>query len=691
MGAGAAQAQTGAVSAVEVFGARTGGLNLTEPVTTGSRLGLTPLETPASIEVLSGDTIRARGDLSLADAIARSTGIVQQNNPGNGSTASFAARGFSGVGSVMTLFDGMRLFVGAGTVTFPFDPWTVERVEVLKGPASVLYGQGAIGGAVNVVPKRPSFGMASYDVQAGIGSDSTYRLAVGAGGPVNEALAYRVDISRVASDGYVQRGQSDSWALSGAVTWRPQENLSFTLSNDYGDQEPIRYFGVPLINGVIDKRSRELNYNVLDSIIHYRDNATQLRTEWEPAEGIKVRNSLNRMTTKRQWRNVESYFYDPASNTVDRTDYIPIKHDQRQIGDTLDATFKGRLGAMENTLTVGGEANKVRFVHTNDGFPGTTTTVNPFVFDPGLYIETGSFIPRYRSSTTQLGVFAEDQLKLTPELSLVGGLRYDHYRVRRQDLVNNARVVNKVLENTSWRLGLVYQPSPNLSFYAQYATGADPLGSLITTNITQAAFDLTTGRQYEVGAKGVFLGGRGEWTVAAYKIVKDKLLARVPNSPNLVQQVGQSSSKGLEASLSVQLAEGLSLDANGTVLDAEFDDFTDFAGGVGVSRNGKTPPNVPEETANLWLNWTVVPQVRFYGGVRYVGKQYGDNANTASLILPSYTVVDAGVEWRVRPNLALNLQVFNAFDKVYGANAYNNEQWILGRPRAFELRLNGRF
>jgi iron complex outermembrane receptor protein len=688
MAAGAAQAQT-SVETVEVRGSRVG--SLTIAADSGSRLGLTPLETPAAIEILTGDALRAKGDLQLADAVSRLTGIVQQNNPGNGSTASFAARGFSGVGSVKILLDGMSLFVGAGTVTFPFDTWTVDRIEVLKGPASVMFGQGAIGGSINVISKRPSFDRQSYDFQAGIGTDRNYRIGVGTGGPISDKLAYRVDVSRVGSNGYVDRGDSSSWAVSGSFTWKPVENFRVTVSDDYGYQKPMRYFGVPLVGGRIDDRSREVNYNVFDSKMLFKDNAAQVRAEWDVSDNIKLRNSAYSLTTDRTWRNAESYFYDPSTRTVERTDYIPIGHDQRQLGDTFDATIKNQFGGVQNTLVVGAEANKIRFVHSNDGFPGTSVTLPVFGFNPGLYDEQGVFRERYRTNTRQYAFFAEDQLKITPEISLVGGLRYDHYNVKRQDLVAARRVVDKDLEATSWRVGAVYQPIQSLSFYAQYATGSDPLGSLITTSASQVPFELSTGHQYEAGVKGLFLGGRGEWTFAAYKIVKNKLLTRVSTSPALTQQVGQRSSQGLEASVALQLGGGWSLDANGTVLDADYDDFTDFVSGVGVSRNGKTPPNVPEKTGNLWLSWQIVPQVRIYGGVRYVGKQYGDNANTAARILPSYTVVDGGVEWRLRDNLTLNGQLFNAFDETYGTNAYNDDQWILGRPRAFEIRLNGRF
>jgi iron complex outermembrane receptor protein len=680
-----------AVSGLEVVGARTGGLNLAAATDGGSRLGLTPLETPASIELLTGATVRARGDLSVADAVSRATGIVQQSDPGNGATATFAARGFSGTGSVMTLFDGMRMFVGAGTITFPFDPWTIDQVEVLRGPASVLYGQGAIGGAVNIKPRRPDPMMHTTEFQLGVGSDSTYRAAVGAGGPINSVLSYRADVSRIASDGYVDRGGSDSWALSGSLRFQPRKDLNFILSHDFGDQEPMRYFGTPLIDGRIDDRTKSLNYNVSDAAMRFKDNWTQLRAEWTPSEQISVRNALFRLDSNRLWRNAEIYTYDPASQSVERTSYTPIIHDQNQWGDTADVTFRNDIGGLANTLLVGAEFNRVKFVHTNDGFPETTTVVDAFRPDPGVFIEAGAFVPRYRTRTRQYGFFAEDQLKLTPQLSVVGGLRYDNYHVRRTDLIRNAQVVDKTLENTSWRVGVVYAPTPALSFYGQFATGADPLGSLITTSAGQVPFDLSTGRQWEAGVKALFLGGRGEATFAAFHVVKEKLLTRDRQNPNLQQQVGQRSAKGLEASVSVQLGGGWAIDANGTILDAEYDDFSELVGETAISRNGMTPPNTPEKSANLWLSWTPIEQLKFYGGVRYVGRQYGDNAESANLVLPSYTVVDAGAEWRFTRDLALNVQLFNGFDEVYGQTAYGDQQWILGRPRSFEVRLSGRF
>jgi iron complex outermembrane receptor protein len=660
---------------------------LTLPAATGSRLGLTPLQTPASVAVIDGDTLRARGDMTVIDAVTRAPGITTVANPGNGGTA-LAARGFSGQGSVMQLYDGVRLFPVAGTITFPADPWNIDRIEVLNGPASVLYGQGALGGAVNVITKPAGTDRAEIEGEAGYGSQDSWHVAAGAGGPVSDILSYRIDGSYRQSNGYVDRGDSKSFALSGALRFAPTETFSLTVRNDYANQRPIEYFGTPLIDGELNKANRRRNYNVADASLHYRDNRTTLTAEWSPSEAISVTNTAYRLTSKRLFKNLESYFYNSDTGLVDRFDNLGIVHDQTQIGNQGSVKISTPIGGMTNDLVVGFDVNRIKLTYSNDfGSDPQEDSVDPFNPAPGLFFDTQGIAPRYKTRTSEYSFFAENRLSFNDQFSIVAGIRDEYDRVNRRNIVAGAtgpKLFEKKLHNTTWRVGAVYQPLPTLSLYGQYSTGVDPLGTLTTYSGAQTAFQNAKGDQIEAGVKYSFLDGNGSATLAAYKIVKKNLLSqRTPTSP--IEQVGQRSSKGIEAALSFNLPHGFGVDFNGTVLDAKFDDFVSGT----TIYTGNTPAGVPETSANLWVRWDAFDRFQARAGLRYVGRTYSDNLN--SFRVPSYTVVDGGVTYAVTPNIAVDVRVYNLFDKDYASATYNDEQWILGRPRSVDVSARFRF
>jgi iron complex outermembrane receptor protein len=685
---------------------------LKTPTQAGSRLDLTPLETPASIAVLDGDQIRTRGDPSIVDAVTRAPGITSAANPGNGGTA-LAARGFSGQGSVLQLTDGVRLFPVAGTITAPSDPWNVERIEVLSGPASVLYGQGALGGAVNIVTKKPNAGHSEVAAEAGYGSQNSWHLAAGAGGPINPVLAYRLDASYRQSDGYVDRGRSDSIALSGALRFAPSDSFSITLRDDYSNQRPMEYFGTPLIAGRLDPAIRRRNYNVADASLHYRDNRATLTANWSPTGALTITNTTYRLTSKRLFKDLESYCWVAANGNcpngynsdpetpgqIYRTDNLGIIHDQTQYGDQGTLRFSTPLGGdFGNDLVIGFDVNLIKLIYSNDfGSDLQEDTVNPANFNPGLFYDTQGIAPRYRTRTTEYAVFAEDRVKLGEQLSIVGGIRAEHDQVERWNISYGPAGTmtetpaypsggSKTLHNITYRIGAVYQPTPAISLYGQYATGVDPLGTLTTysTNASQFYFTNATGEQIEAGAKASFLGGRGSATLALYRIVKHNLVAqRTPTSP--VEQIGRRSARGIEASLSFQLPAGFAIDANGTVLDARYDDF--ISGGT--SYTGDTPANVPQTAANLWVSWDSKHHLQARMGLRYVGRTFSDDANTFRV--PGYAVIDGGVTFGLTRNVAIDVHVYNLFDRNYAITTYNDEQWILGRPRSVDVAVRVRF
>lgn len=655
---------------------------------TGSRLGITALETPATLQSVSGDVLRLRGDGDVVSAVTRMAGITSAAVVGSGGFG-FAARGFSS-SSVTMLYDGTKSLINTGSLTYPYDTWNVERIDALNGPASVLYGSGAIGAAINVIPRKPS-AVRENTVRLLGGSLNTWGAALDSTGTITDDVLYRFDISRNSSDGYVQRGDSDSTAVTAAVAYEVADSLKFTLSGDYADRQQTIYNGMPLINGEVDKSLRKVNYSPADSDVPFKDRRLQLLTEWEPATDIAVRNITSYIRGERLWHYASRFNYQPATDDIVVSGLGTWLQHQDQIGNYTDLTWKHALFGLDNTWAAGIEIVRLSNDRYNDNYTGTRVT-DLLNTDPELF-PASTFTTNYQETRVdQYSLFAEDRLALTDALSVVGGIRFDHSAVERENLVDHT-VAKKNYTPVSWRLGSVYALTPDFSLYAQYATAVDPVANLCCVTAAQMAFAMSEGRQTEIGLKQIAWDGKLEWSLAAYRITKNKLLTPDPVNAGLSIQVGQQSSRGLEATMVLMPARDWRLEVSGTVLKSEYDDFSETVGGVPTSRDGNRVINVPQRSANVWLTWAFLPQWSAQTGLRYVGDSYVNADNTQRL--PAYNVVDAGLHWDATQALAFDLRGKNIFDKFYAytsvANGNNGGQWVLGAPRTVEVVMTAKF
>src|SRR5690606_12862650 len=187
-------------------------------------------------------------------------------------------------------------------------------------------------------------------------------------------------------------------------------DLSLKLSHAYGYQKPMAYFGTPLIDGRQLDALREKNYNVEDGTIRYRDQWTELDALWTPGESTTVRARVYHIRSKRDWRNAERYVYDPASGLIDRSDNTEIHHDQKQTGVTANASFEGRLGSLPNTVSVGFDANRSSFQHSNNTYVGSSGPVHPYDPEPGYFHSDIPTLPRYRNEAVQYSPFRENRI-----------------------------------------------------------------------------------------------------------------------------------------------------------------------------------------------------------------------------------------------------------------------------------------
>lgn len=675
---------------VVVVGQGIGNMRLDAPTSAGNRLGLTVLQTPASVGTVTRDEIDTKGDYDILKSVLRTTGFSTNANPGNGST-SLAVRGFTGPNSVATLYDGLRLYVTAGTVTFPADSWTIEQVDVLRGAGSVINGVGAIGATINYVPKSPQLGKPSFDALLAAGSFDMQRIALGGGTDLSERWAFRLDGAHQSSDSNVDRNSKRRDVAAGSLLFQPGTDFSMKFSVDYADiHEDSPYFGTPLIDGQASDAHRKNNYNFADGFSDYEDLWARVHTEWQFAPGAKFRNDTYLLNANRQWQNLETYEY--SNGEIDRPgwSYYGIIHDQRQLGTRADVLLEFGSGVIKNTLTVGGEINQIDLDYSDnwsEGLEYAGNSVPVFGWTPDTLADAtiARTVLDYTTDTRQYGLFVDDVLQLTPQWSVIAGLRFDRIDFSRLDYALGTSLQSSFDSDYSeWsgRAGVVYQPVDGMSVYAQYSRATDPITSPASMSSSLKDMDPTRGRQFEVGFKQQLMGGKAEYTLAWFDITKTGLLTQLPNSTES-EQIGKQSSNGVEASFRINPIRSLSVDLNAAWVDAKFDDY--YTGDTpAMSLAGNRPSDVPKTTANAWINWMPTNHLSMGVGVNYVASRFADDKNTRTL--PAYTLVDARVGWHFNQKTQLDVRVRNLTDeKDYVLSEYGTNQWLFGDPRTYEI------
>nr|WP_286197392.1 TonB-dependent receptor [Variovorax boronicumulans] len=652
------------------------GAQLRLPAQTASRTGLAIQDTPASVDGVSAEQLQERGDMSIAPAITRTVGLTSSASPGNGGL-SFGSRGFVGVNSVGVAEDGLAAGVALGTISYPTDSWGYERIEVLRGPASLMYGSGTMGATINAVRKQPSRER-GFELLLSGGSDSTGRIGFGATGPIGEVVSYRLDVYGQRSDGERALDDSRSGKFMGTLRIEPTRDLQIDLIADRSLQKPSRYWGTPGLNGHVVEALRGENYNAGDSIIRYEDDRLRAKVRWRANDIVTVRNELFHFETDRRWRNIEAYVYNPTAGTVARSDYLEILHDLEQTGNRLGVD----LTLDQHQVAAGWEFSKAKFRTSNNSPYSGSSVVSAFDPQHGSWDSPDATRARFDSELRQNAFYVEDAWKLSDRWVLLGGLRHDQYDVSRRELVSGTPF-DKDLSGTSARLGVTYKLDARTSLYAQYSRGHDPVNTLLTLNLANSAFTLSVGRQFEVGVKQQLADNLGEWTLAVYDIKKDDIVTRDPNQPAISIQGGTQSSKGVELGGVLRANAALRFEGNVSYTDAQFDTLLEAGG----NRAGNRPLGVAKNTANLWAHYRIGAW-QASAGTRYVGKRFANNANTTEV--PAYTLFDAALHWQYNANTTFSLYGRNLADKFY-SNATYGSQFLVGPGRQFELAANLRF
>ena len=683
------------------------GASLDTPTRSASRLGLTARETPATLNVMTFTEAQARGLASTTEALARVPGVTAANLP---STFATSMRGFTAA-AISTLYDGTRSTTSS-MVMRNFDSWTFDRIEVLKGPASVLYGEGALAGAINFVTKRPDFARRRSEALVSGGSLGTGRAAFGTTGPIGDGrrAAYRADAVIGGGSGWVDDTESSTLNLTGGVEVKLTPAATLSVSVDYfRDEYQTSYWGTPVVPAsiardasdvlddsrgvVIDRAMREVNFEATDAVNQTDALWLRSRLDWRLGGGWRLSNETFGYDALRQWKNADTYGFDAARGLVTRA-VASITHDHQFYGNRLTLASDRRFGGRRNRLTMGVETTRNAFYMPRRF--GTGASVDPFApqrgtfpaITPANFPGAGNFVD-FDTTLTVLSLFAEDALSLTDRATVIGGGRFEQFDVDRRVTDFNAGTqvaFGKLFKPASGRVGVVVDVVDQTQLYAQVTSAVAPVSTVPIISLTNAQFDLTTGRSWEFGVKSTLAGGAVEVTGSVFDVTQDDILTRDPVNPNITVQGGRQSSRGVEATVSVVPLPALRIEANATFMRAQFDELIEAGG---ANRSGNVPPNVPERLVGVWATYRLEGAPLTIGaGIRSQGPFFANTANTARL--SGYTVLDAQASWRTGPG-EIVVRGKNLTNALYADWGITANQILLGRPRTVEASYQFRF
>lgn len=658
----------------------------------------TPLiETPQSVSVVTRDEMDARSAHSLADSLGYTAGVRagtmgDSNGYGGDSTS---IRGFGGDGttgpSSNEYLDGMRLG-GSGYVVSGLDPYMFERVEVLKGPASVLYGQSTPGGIVNMVSKRPT-DTPQGEIELQTGSYGRMQAAFDLSDRLDEEgkLLYRLSAIGLDTDTQTDFSDRKRVAVAPAFTIRPNTDTSLTIlaryqQDDFGGS-PLNWlpaYGTVLTNpnGSIprDFFAGDPNYNKwnrknlgLGYVFEHHFNDT-----WT------VRQNFRYMHNSLDFANV--YISSLASmTTANRQAFGMVEHSNDwTLDNQVEANFE--TGQFRHVALFGLDG-QIFQSDTERVLQSSAPTIN--LYNP-VYYQTFNPTPYQHKETKadQQGAYLQDQIKIDNWIAVLG-LRQDWAESQTDDLKNGTTAKQKDDALTK-RAALMYAFESGLSPYVSYSESFAPtVGSYLASG---EAAKPSEGKQYEVGLKYQPPGYNSLVTLSAFDLTRTNVATTDPNNSTYVIQTGEIRSRGIELEGKASLAEGLNATAAYTYLDAEVTKSTDTATGIDnvtVAVQGKQPTRVPTHSASVWLDYTLQSGafrgLGFGAGTRYVGVSQGDNAN--SFQVPAFLLFDGGVYYDLA-NLAPSFTGWSAsvtgtnlLDKEYVSSCFGTNRCYYGTGR----------
>ncbi|CRM11038.1 Ferric hydroxamate uptake [Pseudomonas sp. 44 R 15] len=634
----------------------------------------TPItETPQSLSVVTSDEIRDRQAETLAQALSYTPGFTASATSFNRTADRFRMRGFSVESATGgSLRDGLRL--QNNSYDGIQEPYGLERVEVIRGAASVLYGQLSPGGMVNGVSKRPTE-TPLHELQLQTGSNDRKQLAADFSGalPGSDTLSYRLTLLSRNSDTQQDHLNDDKIYIAPALTWRPDEDTSLTLLSFY--QKTDTRFPAPLPYQLVkgagdgtfkigrhdfigepgyDDMNGEMSALGYEFTHHFNEHFT-LNHKLRYSESDVKWNYLQAQTSAAAIRN--------AANTgILARQYSDRRERARTLGSDTNIESKWQLGSVEHTVLVGFDGYDTSYDSHN--FRGAAPSLDlsrynygqPVVVNKNRSLDRGSQL-----DMLQKGAYFQDQIKFGDKWVLQVGGRHD-WADQQQTAHRNGAKASQSDEATTWRAGLVYLADNGLAPYISYSESFFPVS---VAQVTGQTFTPTEGKQYEVGVRYQPKDSNMLLSAAVYELTQTNVLKQDPATDEF-RQTGEERSRGLELEAKADITPALSVIATYAYTDAR---TTKSAIAAEV---GQRTDETPYHQAALWtrydfVNWGI-PKLTVGAGARYMGTTQASGMDSA---MPAYTLFDAMARYRIDEHWDVTVNANNLTDKRYAQCSFS--------------------
>ncbi|MFM0176949.1 TonB-dependent siderophore receptor [Paraburkholderia aspalathi] len=642
----------------------------------------TPLiETPQSVSVVTSDQMTAQGAQTVAEALRYTASVLPEIRGASAAGASYLfSRGFY----LEQYLDGARMpsDVSFGYAIPSFDPYGLERIDIVHGPASVLYGQAAPGGVANLVSKQPT-ATPIHEVFVTTGSHNRMQAGVDLGGPVTTdgKLTYRFTATGLDTRTQVEGTRQKRIYIAPAVTWKPDENTTLTVLAKYQRDPDVGYYNfVPAVGSVLFNPAGQISShtNVGDPEFDHHSR-TQLSVGYEFEHRFNptwtFRQNTHYTYVKDDLANVFPYGYASGSNTTLNRYTFFNKESAKVFSIDNQAQAKLNTGPVSHTMLFGFDFQRVLYGE-DVGAAFNASSLN--VFDPVYGNNTMPAETSYdQIRQKQFGVYAQDQMAWGKWRFLIGA---------REDWVsaddNNPVTASYEAQSArafTWRTGLVYLFDSGIAPYASFSKSFDPqVGQLYGGGMAKP----TTAQQYEVGVKYQPPGYNSFITASLFNLTEHNVLTSDLDHSGYYTQAGEVRARGLELEGHASLTNNLDLVASYTYLNdvtTESNDTTTTISGDTTSLQNKRVWGIPRNIASAWLDYTLhagpLRGLGFGGGVRYLGSSY-DASN--SIKVSSVTLFDATVHYDTGLHWLFSLNAKNLFNRQYVASCFSSATCTYG-------------